>query len=1044
MAEMLPDDTKREAVILSVANVNAKELASLKTAGIEVADGGNFWAVADRLTSEASEKSEDVCEKKESEHERSVKIQESAEETSERETTEAVTEDAGQEEQNPSLSHQAERIKTLKSGLLGKIRGQRHAVDEVVQCIFECEMFSSINPNRNGPLATFLFTGPSGVGKTFLAEQCGKLLGRPMLVVDMSEYSDNLANGKFNGDHGQSAVVTGFVRSNPNGIIVFDEVEKAHINTIHLFLQILDAGRLMDHQIKKEVSFKNNIIIMTTNAGKALYEDATVCDLSNTPRSVILDALRTDKNPHSGEPYFPECITTRMANGHVILFNHLEPFSLMEIIQDEIALQISLFEKTSGVKVEYDPKMLAALVLYNGGGIADARTLRGLARNIIVGELQEIVMQLFALRADGVNELQNIVLCVDTDGNNEVEGLFVNGDKMYVAAFAEGYDDIFKRESERQNTLFEPLSNSDLFKRRIRGVTDYVLIDPLCGITDSKRVPNDIEDVASEGMRMFQYVREFSPETPIYILDTHPDEARSFETLLAKGARGIIKLDLNDTDEFRKTLERLSFHALINNAVFSLGRSGKYLSFNCAQYIEDTSCAVVSFEKLQIKSAPLAGDGSMIAQKGGNNNLKFADIIGCKAAKETLGEYCAALDNPRKTLLSGKRMPKGVLFYGPPGTGKTMLAKAMANECNATFFPVSATSFFGSLVGETERNIREIFKKARKYAPSIIFIDEIDAIGRKRTGSASTSHNEDALTTFLAEMDGFVTNERRPVFILAATNYELDGDGGRVLDPAFVRRFDNKILIPLPDTDDRYEFLSAYLKKHGVHFGEDHETVLRNMAKRTGGMSNADLEMMSAMYVRAIGDGEPDRAKYMDTLDAFRFGEVNKMDPKRLRQTACHEAGHALICRLCGSTPSFLTIVSRGGYGGFMETAGEGDHGTYTFDQLMNRVRQCLAGRIAEIELYGRSDGMNTGASSDIQKARYFIRACLDDFAMGERLFAHWTATEAEELIRTQYERTRMTLHEHRDTLERLTDLLVEKKSLDQSQMEEFFSAEHI
>ncbi len=942
-----------------------------------------------------------------------------------------------------TLSGQAEKIKALKDGLLSKIRGQRHAVDEVVQSIFECEMFAALNPKRKGPLATFLFTGPSGVGKTFLAEQCSELLGRPMLIVDMSEYSDNLANNKFNGEHGQAAVVTGFVRQNPNGIIIFDEVEKAHINTIHLFLQILDAARLMDHKVKKEVSFRDTIIIMTTNAGKALYEDATVCDLSSTPRSVILDALRTDVNTQTNEPYFPECITTRMANGHVILFNHLEPFSLMEIVRDEIALQMSLFEQSSGIKVEYDPQLLSALVLYNGGGVADARTLRGLARSILVRELQEVVMQLYAKGGAQVDALKTVTLSVDTDsdGNDAISGLFVSRDKMRVAVFSDKAADAVVLEGERHNTVFEVQTDSDLFKRRIRGVTDYVLIDPLCGMTDTDRLPNDIEDIDSDGMRMFEYVREFSSEIPVYILDTSSDVVRSFDTLLARGAKGIIRLDAATLGE---TLDTLSFNALINNAVYSLGRSGKFLSFNCAQYIIDETCAVISFEKLQLKSAARAGDNGMIAKKGENNNLKFKDIIGCKAAKETLREYCKALDNPRQMALSGRRMPKGVLFYGPPGTGKTMLAKAMANECNATFFPVSATSFFGSLVGETERNIRDIFKKARKYAPSIIFVDEVDAIGRRRVGSPSTSHNEDALNTFLAEMDGFVTDEKRPVFILAATNYDLEGDSGRVLDAAFVRRFDSKILIPLPDTDDRYDFLVACLKKHGIHFGEDHEKILRNMAERTGGMSNADLDMMNAQFVRAIGDGEPDRAKYMDTLDAFRFGEVNKMDPDHLRQTACHEAGHALVCRLCGTTPSFLTIVSRGGYGGFMESAGENKRGTYTYDQLMNLVCRCLAGRAAEIELYGSSEGINTGASSDIQKARYYIRASLGDFAMGDKLLGRWKPEEAEALMQAQYTRTREMLREHRATLEKLTDLLAQKKSLDQNQMEEFFKAEKI
>ncbi|MBE6779029.1 MAG: AAA family ATPase [Ruminococcaceae bacterium] len=359
-------------------------------------------------------------------------------------------------------------------------------------------------------------------------------------------------------------------------------------------------------------------------------------------------------------------------------------------------------------------------------------------------------------------------------------------------------------------------------------------------------------------------------------------------------------------------------------------------------------------------------------------------------------------------------------------------------------YPTSATAFFGSLVGETERNIRDLFKKARKYAPSIIFVDEVDAIGRLRTGGSSSVHNEDALNAFLAEMDGFVVDEKRPVFILAATNYDLDGDSGRVLDPAFVRRFDSKIFIPLPDTDDRYALLMNCLQKHGIHFGDNHDTIVRNMAERTGGMNNADLDMLTAQYARALGDGEPDGALYLETLDAFRFGEVNKMDPAYLRQTACHEAGHALVCRLCGTTPTFLTVVSRGGYGGFMESAGQNKTGTYTYDQLMDLVCRCLAGRAAETEVYGPSLGNNTGASSDIRKARYYIRASLGDYAMGDKLFSHWKQEEAEALMQAQYARTIAMLREHRATLDRLTDLLAEKKSLDSATLDAFFTQENI
>lgn len=1036
LESLIPDEKVRKKVILSITEPDEKELEELRRA-VDPQENVPFWDMVAKLPPAPKKTQSPDREQTPAAREAERPPEPAPEKPQETEPPAPAAEPeppAGE----GRLSAQAKKLRELRDNLLTKIRGQRHAVDEVVRSIFESEVFAAANPERKGPLATFLFAGPSGVGKTYLASLVGKYLDREMLVVDMSEYSDNLANLKFNGEHNQPAVVTGFARKHPNGIIVFDEVEKAHINTIHLFLQILDGARLMDHQVGREVSFRDNIIIMTTNAGKALYDDSTICDLSATPRRVILDGLRKDVDERNGQPFFPESITTRMANGSVILFNHLEPYALLQIVQDEIALQIRLFEKTSGIKINYDPVALAALMLYNGGGISDARTLRGLARSVLVRELEEVVMQLLEMGPDRVDSLKEINVTIETQESDEVSGLFVSRDKMQVAVLTEHTIPCFDTEDPSLNTVFSVFTDADAFKRRIRGVTDYVLIDPLCGNQEYGRLPNDIEDMKSLGMAMFDYVREYAPEIPVYLLDSS-GRVRSFDSLLARGARAVISLPGADHEGFYKTMKQLSFSAMINNAVYSLGRSGKFLASNCAQYIIDEGCVVITFEKLVLKNAPQAEDGGSIVRKGDNNNLKFTDVIGCRAAKEALSDYRDMLEDPRKTALQGKKMPKGVLLYGPPGTGKTMLAKAMANECKATFIPTSATSFFAPLVGQTEKNIRDLFRRARRYAPSIIFIDEVDAIGRVRTGSVGSTHNEDALNAFLAEMDGFVCDERRPVFILAATNYALEGEGGRVLDPAFVRRFNSKILIPLPDTDDRYELLKISLNRHGIHFGEDHEKILRNMARRTGGMNNADLEMINANYARTLGDGEPDGVGYMDSLDAYRFGDVNKMDPGHLRQTACHESGHALVCRLCGVTPSFLTVVSRGGYGGFMESAAEKADGTYTYQELMDRVCRCLAGRAAEMEVYGDIAGNNTGASSDLRQARYYMKVSLNDYAMGDKLYARWTQQEIEGLMQQQYQRTITMIRENRRVLDALTDHLVQHKSMDQTQLEEFF-----
>ncbi len=1034
--KLVDNEDTRKLIIVSVTEPDSTELKELSKS-VTIEDNAELLEI---INKECSSKKDNKPAKTSSKPlSKTMEAAIDKVETHDPDSTEEVVE----KEEPIVLSALTQKLRTMRNTLLSKVRGQRHAVDTVVQGIFESEMFSSMNPDRKGPLATFLFAGPSGVGKTFLASLTGEILDRKLLVVDMSEYSDNLANAKFNGEHGQPAVVTGFVRKNPRGIILFDEVEKAHINTIYQFLQILDGARMMDHQIRKEVSFKDNIIIMTTNAGRALYEDSSVCDLSSVPANVILDGLRKDINAQTQQPYFPECITTRMANGRVILFNHLEPYALLQIVKDEIALQMSLFESSSKIKVNYDPVRLAALVLYSGGGVSDARTLRGLARNIVTRELQEIIMQLMELSSQRVDSLKEINISIDVGQNGDISNLFSNRQRMQVPVLTTEHTECFSNATADLMTDFTLTADEDSFKRRIRGVTDYILLDPMCGNREKDMIPNDVEDMDSIGMRMFEYVREYFPEIPVYILDTS-GKVRSFDTLLARGAKGVIPVNGVSDDNFSKILEELSFSALVNNTTFSLGRSSKFLSFNCAQYLIDESCAVISFERLQLKSAPMAGDGNSIARKGENNNLAFSDVIGCKAAKEALTDYRDMMEDPRKLALKGKKMPKGVLLYGPPGTGKTMLAKAMANECSATFFPTSAAAFFGPLVGQTEQNIQDLFKKARKYAPSIIFIDEVDAIGRLRTGSVGSTHNEDALNIFLSEMDGFVTDEKRPVFVLAATNYDIEGEGGRVLDPAFVRRFDRKILIPLPDTDDRYALLEKSLKKHGIHFGKDHEKILKNMAKRTGGMNNGDLEMINSNYARILGNGTPDGAAYMDSLDAYRFGDVNKMNPDHLRQTACHEAGHALVCRLCGVTPSFLTVVSRGGYGGFMESASEKENGTYTYKELMDRVCRCLAGRAAEIEVYGDTAGTNTGASSDIKQARYYMKVCLNDYAMGDKLYARWTQEEIEAQMQSEYQRTCKMIRENRAVLDALTEKLLQQKSMDQTQLEDFFASMNI
>ncbi len=945
------------------------------------------------------------------------------------------------EEQPPAeerLGALTGQLRAVTDQLLGKVRGQHHAVTELVSGVFESELFARDDADRRGPLATFLFMGPSGVGKTYLATQFAELSGRPVLTLDMSEFSDNLGNLSM------SAAVTDFVTQHPNAILIFDEIEKAHLNVIHIFLQILDFGRLMTPPNPQrlapqtEVSCRDVIVIMTTNAGASLYDSTEDRNLSNIPRSALIDALKTEARPGSfgGEPMFPASITTRMANGHIIMFNHLEPYALMEIVRDEIDRQLGLFTASTGIAVEYDAARIPALILYAGGGAADARTLRGLARGAVIREIEDVALHLDAAPEQSVGALKKIYMTLDEqDMSDEIRALFHqtrNAQAVVFSADAGALEGLSGPEMQICVT-----DSADRLQKLVRGVVDFILLDPYCGYQPGERLPSDVEDIRSDGMEMFHYLTEFFPEIPLYILDTGRYALRDFSSLLSRGARQV--LPLTDGQVPDGQLQKLAVNALIGNSVYQLARSGKYLSYNCAQYMVDEQTMEVCFSRLHIRTAYQGGDMALVSRPGENSAVTFADIVGCESAKKALGEFCRILEDPRKCLLAGKRIPKGVLLYGPPGTGKTMLAKAMANEAKATFLPTTATSFFASLVGQTEQNIRDLFKKARRYAPSVIFIDEVDAIARQRTGGVSSVHNEDALNALLAEMDGFQVDEKRPVFIMAATNYEVEGAGSRVLDPAFVRRFDRKILVPLPDKEARYELFSRILERHGIRFGGEHESILQNIAARSGGLSNADISMIVEMYARDIGEQAPTGKSLLDALDQYRFGDEKTWSEEQMRQTAYHEAGHALVSWVCGVKPLFLTIVSRGGYGGYMETSSE-DKATFTFSELKDVICRCLAGRAAELEFFGEDAGLNTGASSDLEKARHFVRTCLKDYGMGQDLFLPKISQAGEALMQEQLVRARDIIAKNRDAMDGLVELLLREKCLDQDTLDRFFA----
>ncbi|MDC2824714.1 ATP-dependent zinc metalloprotease FtsH [Rodentibacter pneumotropicus] len=450
--------------------------------------------------------------------------------------------------------------------------------------------------------------------------------------------------------------------------------------------------------------------------------------------------------------------------------------------------------------------------------------------------------------------------------------------------------------------------------------------------------------------------------------------------------------------------------------------------------------------------------------------VTFADVAGCDEAKEEVGEIVDFLRDPTKFQNLGGKIPKGILMVGPPGTGKTLLAKAIAGEAKVPFFTISGSDFVEMFVGVGASRVRDMFEQAKKNAPCLIFIDEIDAVGRQRGAGLGGGHDEreQTLNQMLVEMDGFGGHDG--VIVIAATNRP------DVLDPALTRpgRFDRQVVVGLPDVKGREQILKVHMRK--VPLAEDVDVM--TLARGTPGYSGADLANLvneAALFAARNNKRKVSMLEFEKAKDKINMGPERRtmiMTEKQKESTAYHEAGHAIVGYLVPEHDPVhkVTIIPRGRALGVTFFLPEGDQVSISQKQLESKLSTLYAGRLAEDLIYGE-ENISTGASNDIKVATNIARNMVTQWGFSEKLgpilysedegevflgrsmakakhmsdeTAHVIDEEVRAIITRNYERARQILIENMDILHAMKDALVKYETIEEVQIKQLMNREPV